>query len=88
MENEKQKEKQLTPKKVYGQALLKKCYEKDGQPQIAQKVFLENEKECKENAINNDKSLIAIFTSLASDNLATKQKTTYNDKIVTAYIPL
>ena len=39
-----QKEKKLTPKKIYGQALLKKCYEKDGQPQVAQKVFLENEK--------------------------------------------
>ena len=41
-----QKEKKLTPKKIYGQALLKKCYENDGQPQVAQKVFLENEKDC------------------------------------------
>lgn len=83
-----QKENKLTPKMVYALALLKKGYEKEGQPQIPQKVFANNTNECKDNGIIGANSLIALWATFPNKNLATKQKITYNEKIVTAYIPL
>lgn len=88
MENTNQKEKQLTPKVIFGLALLKKEYAKEQKAQIPKVLFANNEKECKENGINTPQALTSVIATLPSHNLATKQKTTYNDKIVTAYIPL
>ena len=88
MENTNQKEKKLTPKVIFALALLKKEYAKEQKAQVPKELFANNEKECKENGITSLQSMISTIATLPSHNLATKQKTTYNDKIVTAYIPL
>lgn len=88
MENTNQKEKKLTPKVIFALALLKKEYAKEQKAQIPKVLFANNEKECKENGITSLQSMISTIATLPSHKLATKQKTTYNDKIVTAYIPL
>ncbi len=86
MEN--QKEKKLTPKVIFALALLKKEYEREQVAQIPKVLFANNEKECKENGITSPQSMTSTIATLPSHKLATKEKTTYNDKFVTAYIPL
>ena len=86
MEN--QKDKKLTPKVIFALALLKKEYAKGQVAQIPKVLFANNEEECKKNGINTPQAMTSTIATLPSHNLATKEKTTYNDKIATAYIPL
>ena len=83
-----QKEKTLTPKAIFVLALLKKGYNANNEAQIPKVLFEQNEKECKENGITSLQSLLSTLATLPKHKLATKQKVTYNEKIVTAYIPL
>lgn len=85
---EKQKELKPTAKIIFASALLKKCFEKSGTAQVPKVMFEQNEKECKENDIKTPQALTSTCALFKRYGLATPQKITYNEKIVTAYTPL
>lgn len=88
MESTNQNEKKLTSKVIFALALLKKEYAREQKAQIPKVLFANNEQECKENGINTPQAMTSTIATLPSRNLAKKEKTTYNEKIATAYIPL